>query len=201
MLVWSGLSDWTGNPFSTQQAKISQGSCYWLLSPVEGWKIFTHDSEHGCFCLSPPSQRRSPPQYRGKECKVTCKPVTHWDSNRAVQAQAPALLISLGDSEFESLLQLECRCGRKRPLSPALMYLLSYRKQEAELPYLSYLLWWHEEPQARQEGPWWQLPLCGDKELWPGKEKKRILVKRWKPSPIRATALTPGWAPAADSSS
>lgn len=59
------------------------------------------------------------------------------------------------------------------------MYLLSYRKQEPELPYLSYLLWWHEEPQARQEGPWWQLPLCGDKELWPGKEIKRILVKGW----------------------
>lgn len=63
--------------------------------------------------------------------------------------------------------------------SHARIYLLSYRKEEPELPYLSYLLWWHEEPQARQEISWWQLPLCGDKELWPGKEKKSILVKGW----------------------
>lgn len=78
--------------------------------------------------------------------------------------------------------------GSCMPLFPCSYISLSYRKQESELPYLSYLLWWHEEPQARQEGPWWQLPLCGDKELWPGKEKKDFRQRmncadRWKQWP------------------
>lgn len=55
--------------------------------------------------------------------------------------------------------------------------LLSYREQEAELLYLSYLLWWHTEPWARRGGPWWLLPLCGDRGLWSGKEKKGFYSK------------------------
>lgn len=53
----------------------------------------------------------------------------------------------------------------------------AYREQEAELLYLSYLLWWHAEPWARRGGPWWLLPLCGDRGLWSGKERKGFYIK------------------------
>lgn len=43
------------------------------------------------------------------QCKAACKPVIHWDST----AQGPAPINSLGYAECDSLLQLECRCGRK----------------------------------------------------------------------------------------
>lgn len=84
--------------------------------------------------------------------------------------------------------------------------LLSYREQEAELLYLSYLLWWHTEPWARRGGPWWLLPLCGDRGLWSGKEKKRILFKGWsvdtdRNEPQHSCCLPHRWAPAVDTSS